>query len=120
MDILISVVFAVFFAFILTGLFRREGPGPMSGLLYFFLMIFFFSWAIGAWLTPVGPVFNGVAWLGYLIIAFLIMMMIAALAPPRTEEEAKPVAPIVAITFGWFFWITLISLLIFGLTAIIA
>ncbi|MGM0649629.1 MAG: hypothetical protein ACQES1_03865 [Bacteroidota bacterium] len=128
--IIISCVFAIVFAILLPALFRRDGPGPLRGMVFYFLIIFLFTWAIGSWVTPVGPVAFSTSWLGYLIIAFFIMILIGVLVPPRnkkamtTEPERvnthkRPRDNNTGITFGVFFWALIIILLAAGIINIL-
>src|SRR6056297_1018882 len=121
--IIFSFVFAIVFALLLPSLFRREGPGPWHGILFYFLIIFLFTWAIGSWMTPVGPVAFGTSWMGYLFIAFFIMILIGVLVPPRPPapppESDKDIHDAsmrkdrynTGITIGIFFWALIIILL---------
>ncbi|MFO7790583.1 MAG: hypothetical protein R6V32_08420 [Bacteroidales bacterium] len=128
--IIISCVFAIVFAILLPALFRRDGPGPFRGMVFYFLIIFLFTWAIGSWVTPVGPVAFNTSWLGYLIIAFFIMILIGVLVPPRSnkaipnESEKVPTHKYTrdnntGITFGVFFWALIIILLAAGIINIL-
>lgn len=127
-----SVVFALLFAILLAYIFRKRGPGPAGGVFFIFLLILTFTWAIGAWVEPIGPVTWGVPWLSYLIIAFFITLLIGALIPSSrsrstviTKEEVdketreeEETATAVGITFGVFFWFLIIALLVIGLLKI--
>jgi len=124
MSLLISIVLALIFSSLLVFGFNRRIAGPMSGLLFIFLIIFLFTWGIGAWLTPVGLFHFGVYWLVYLFIAVLIMLLLGIMLPPakpprnrmikKTELDdkvkEKKVAEAITITFGAFFWLLLIIL----------
>jgi hypothetical protein len=126
--IIISFVFAILFAVLLPSLFRRDGPGPWRGILFYFLIIFLFTWAVGSWISPVGPVAYGTSWMGYLFIAFFIMILIGVLVPPSppappTENEKdmrdinrRTSGDYTGISFGVFFWALIIILLGAGIT----
>ncbi|MFW5805207.1 MAG: hypothetical protein ACOCVX_01645 [Bacteroidales bacterium] len=126
--IIISFVFAIVFAVLLPSLFRRDGPGPWQGILFYFLIIFLFTWAVGSWISPFGPVAYGISWMGYLFIAFFIMILIGVLVPPSptaspTEnDKAMPdknrryAGNQTGINFGIFFWALIIILLGAGIT----
>lgn len=124
--ILYSLAFSIMFSLLLTFGFKRKGPGPADGLLFFFVIIFMFSWSIGAWLAPFGPVHWGVPWMGYLVLAMIVMLLIGVIVPrskppkqrakDRTltdyelfekEADASPLS----FSFGIFFWIMFITLL---------
>lgn len=123
------LLFALFFASLLAYGFNRKGPGPLDGMLFFLLIIFMFSWAIGGWLLPVGPVHNGVPWLGYLFLAFMTMLLLGVLLPPHKppyKAENEPVSDYelfeknaaaipFGITFGIFFWIAIVFFLVIAI-----
>lgn len=96
---LFSFFCSILFAFILTFFFKRRGPGPYHGILYFFAIIFLFTAALGLLLTPVGPMYKNVPWLSIISIGLLIMLLIAEMLPhhekavtikrkdPRSEDD---------------------------------
>lgn len=122
-SILISIVLALIFSSLLVFGFNRRVAGPMSGMLILFLIIFLFTWGVGAWLVPVGPVNWGVSWLGYLFIAVLLMLLLGVMLPPtkprsriiRKSEidetvKEREASQAISITFGTFFWLMLLAL----------
>ncbi|MBU1370707.1 MAG: hypothetical protein KJ578_00305 [Bacteroidetes bacterium] len=130
--LIISFGFALLFALLLTYGFRRKGPGPADGLVFFLLIIFMFSWAIGGWIAPFGPVYWGIPWMGYLFLAFSVTLLLGMLLPPskppyKTNEkpatdydlfEKNAAKYPIGITFGIFFWVTMIVLLAMGIIKI--
>jgi len=123
MSLLISIILALIFSSLLVFGFNRRVAGPVSGMLFIFLIIFMFTWAIGGWLTPVGPVNWGVYWLGYLFMAVLIMLLLGLMLPPikprsrmikksELDEQVKErkVNEAFTATFGVFFWLLLLIL----------
>lgn len=123
MSILLSILFALVFSSLLVFVFNRRVSGPVSGMLFLFLIIFLFTWGIGAWLVPVGPVHRGVYWLGYLFIAVLTMLLLGVLLPPakprsrvirKAEIDEKvnenEVSKAITISFGAFFWLLMLAL----------
>lgn len=127
--IIISIVFALIFAGILMYVFNRRGPGPGSGLLFLFLILFVFSWVGGTYIVPGGPVAWGQSWLGYAGVAFFIMLLLAAVLPPSPRrpksnpqltvandlETESEVQTAFSVTFGIFFWVLIITLLMLAL-----
>jgi hypothetical protein len=136
-----ALVFALIFSLILFVGFKRRGPGPIDGFVYFFLLILFFSWAIGSWLYPYGPLYWDVAWLDFFIVAFLMMLVIAVLVPAEPQEtkkvqdslEPKPAEgeantkeantkeekvqdTAIALTFGLLFWLLIITLALLAIS----
>ncbi len=71
----------------------------------------------------------GASWLGYAGVAFFIMLLLAAVLPPSPPrpksnpqltaandmETESEIQAVFSITFGIFFWILIITLLIIGL-----
>ena len=53
-----------------------------SRIFFLLLILFFATWAGGIWLAPVGPRVWGESWLGFLVIALLVGLLMAALARP--------------------------------------
>ncbi len=76
-----SFICSIIFALVLTYFFKRRGPGPFHGILYFFAIIFLFTAAMGLLLTPVGPMYKNVPWLSIFATGLLIMLVIAELLP---------------------------------------
>jgi len=124
-SLLFSVVIAFFLAIILSSGFKRRGPGPMGGLFFMSLIIFMFSWIIGSWMVPIGPLTWGISWMGYLLIAVLIMFLLGALLPgPEAEKQLidkeeldkevirKRTIKSMDRAAGLFFWILIITFLI--------
>lgn len=130
--IVFSAIFALIFAIILGYGFSRKGPGPAGGIIFIFLIILMFTWALGSWIEPIGPRNWGVPWLSYLLIAFFITLLIGALIPSSrarspviTKEEIDEeirsedkTSQVLGITFGVFFWLLIITLLIIGLVKV--
>ena len=65
--------------------------GPGRNLLWFFILLFLATWAIGAWAEPVGPRAWGVPWVGYFIVALFIGLLIAAVTHDARAKEASGV-----------------------------
>ncbi len=119
-SIILSVFFALLFSAILVYGFRRRTAGPFDGMLFLFLIIFMFTWGLGSWMTPIGPVYGGVAWLSYLVISIIVMLLIGAMLPPARRHQRRRAAEdgstkVVGITFGVFFWFMLIALFVIAI-----
>jgi hypothetical protein len=130
--IVFSAIFALVFAAILALGFRRKGPGPANGVVYLFLIIFMFTWAFGSWMKPIGPSYWDVSWLGYLLFAFFLMLLLGALIPPSTprkriiseselDEEVRKdkASTVVEITFGIFFWFMIVALFVLAIISLL-
>lgn len=78
-----SIIFAVF----LTSIFKRHGPGPFNGILYFFAIIFCFTLTMGFWLHPIGPTLGGVPWLTIIGGGLLITLIIAEALPHKEKGK---------------------------------
>ncbi len=133
LELLIAVAVALLLAAVLVFPLRRRGPGPLEGLLFFFLIIFLAAWAGGLWLTPIGPVAYGVPWVGFVVVGVILALILAAAATPRrrlpkpgkpavprTEAEAEVEATppevkageAVAVTLGVLFYLALFAMLL--------
>lgn len=124
LKILIPTISALLFASLLTYVFKRKAPGPFKGTLIVFIIIFMFTWVIGSWVIPAGPIHNGVPWLSYIVIGFTIMLLLGTIIPKERQrnriidkseldKEVKKDKEIkqLAWTFGFFFWIMIFVLL---------
>jgi hypothetical protein len=115
-DILFALALGVLFALLFGALFNSRDGAP--GFLMVFLLFFFFAWAGGAWIGPLGPVILGFSWLPGLIVTVLIFLLIAALAsarPPKTTQEAKAeleAAQATTTVLGVFFWVLIVGLIV--------
>jgi len=118
-DMLFAFVIALIVAGILTSGFGRRGPGPLSGFIFFFVMLFFFIWALGIWIEPVGPMVGGVPWLTFAMVGLVAALLLAAVTTPGRTQRNVPETPVetaaeeaaVATVFTVFFWLLLIALL---------
>jgi hypothetical protein len=111
----LAILFTVIFA---TGL---RGHGWGMGLLFFFLILFLATWAGGLWLTPIGPLWLGVPWFSYLLVALIIGLLLATLTPDRrlgpspSDRDLKKRAAARAetlIAVDVLFWFLILGLLI--------
>lgn len=116
--LLLELMLAFFVALVLAVLlaypFGRTGPGPLNGLLFFFVLLFLAVWAGGAWLTPVGPPAWGVPWVGFVLVGVILAMILTAAAPPRPTRSADPDSPVAeaaALSLGLFFYLAIFALL---------
>jgi hypothetical protein len=116
---LAALLFALLVGFIFTVIlgygFRRRPTG--IGFLPLFILIFLVTWAIGAWIAPVGPVAWEVPWLAFLIIGLLFALLVAALVPPQPSSpdvrmKTAGEAEIEVRALGAFFWILIVALAI--------
>jgi hypothetical protein len=135
-SILISLFFALVFTILLSYIFRRRAPGPAGGAIFIFLILFMFTWAIGIMIDPLGPVFYGIPWVEYLLVAFAIMLLIGALLPRSRPEEQTRIhskldvdekvkrrqqgAVAFQLTFGIFFWLMIFVLFMAAIIRIMA
>lgn len=119
--VVFDVVWALLVALLLTAIFglgvRREGFGV--GLLFFFVLIFLFTWAGGVWIAPVGPLTWGAPWLSFVLVGLVFALLWAAVVPPprRPRSRREAAAQIrqdaeTAALFNIFFWILAVGLLI--------
>ena len=125
----VDFLFVFIFALILSGLlswgfgWRHPARGDALGasFLFLFLILLFAMWGAGAWYRPLGPA-AGPDWLGLLLIGLFVSLLVLAVAAPtrrpRTQTEAAGRMRrdvLFAATFGVFFWILIVGLLVSAL-----
>jgi hypothetical protein len=90
-------VVAFFMALLLSGAFgaaARLGllgrpPSSMQALLWIFLVILLGSWAGGVWLGRVGPTLWDISWLGFLLSALGIALLVAAIELRKPQPSSS-------------------------------
>lgn len=92
-DILLALLLALAFTGLLIGLLGRRGPGPWSGFLVFLLLLFLIIWTGGVWRTPVGPALLDVSWLGFVLVAVVAWLLLAAIIPQAASRAVPPAPP---------------------------
>lgn len=136
MEWLVTALVALFVALLVGSAFSAGGArGPWPNMLWFFVVLFLGTLAIGVWANPIGPRAWDVPWLGFLVIAAFVGLLIAAATPdyrhgrrhtkemplrrdtayepdPNSErpdpEEAEREAVGAAAAVSIFFWIFVI------------
>lgn len=71
----------------------RLRPGAWPAAVWFFLLLFFGTWALGAWLQPIGPRAWGTYWVPYVIAAVGISLLLAAAATLAGHPGDRPHPP---------------------------
>ena len=92
---------------------------PRTPVWSIFLLLSLVIWAGGVWVAPAGPVHFGVAWLPFLLIAILLAVLLAAVAPGggRSHHSELEIKREVEVGLGLFFWIltaTLVAVIAAG------
>lgn len=150
MEWLATLFGALVIALIVGAAFSFAGArGPWQSVIWFMLILFLATLAIGVWADPVGPVAFGVPWLGFLVTAIFIGLLIAAATPdyrhgrrhikelplerdssfepetepaplnPRTSEAAGVGAATAVSVFFWIFAILAISIVLVRFLAVV-
>jgi amino acid transporter len=116
--VLASLVIALLLTFVFSAVYRSDG-GAWSALWTFFALIFLFGLAGGLWMRPYGPVYWGIPWIGIIVWAVLISLLLAFAARPRTPR--RPTTTVVdgaeeaqdqKTALNAFFWVLIALLLI--------
>ncbi len=124
LEILFAIIIAILFSLFLGVLLGWQLPGRgglWPSLMFLFFLIFIATFAGGYWLRPIGPALWGINWISILLIGFVVMLLAAAIVPPRrprNTREAIRQAEERAETewsLGIFFWLLL---LVFGIAII--
>jgi len=123
---IIDPIIAFVLALVLTGIIilvlrRKPLGGRVAGL---FILIFLFTWAGGLWLRPFGPLWAGIAWLPFVVIGILLLLLFSAIHRPKPPQnrhetldfleevrEAHEVEEVTYQSLNIFFWV-LISMLV--------
>ena len=87
----LATLFAVLLIVIVVGAaFSFAGArGPWGSAIWFIAILFLATLAIGVWADPVGPVAFGVPWLGFLVTAIFIGLLIAAATPGSGDRHRR-------------------------------
>jgi small-conductance mechanosensitive channel len=122
----IDFIILLFIVLIIGGVFSYgfNTKGPWGSIWVFMLILLMTGWAGMLWITPMGPVYGGYAWVPIVFFIIFIGLLIAAATPSahnaafRPREKASEKEERSAAMFGVFFWILIILLLIAILTGI--
>ncbi|HEX7379061.1 MAG TPA: hypothetical protein VF278_18205 [Pirellulales bacterium] len=92
-----SVLAAIAFTAILLAIGRGNAyeSGGWGAALILFAVLFLTSWAGGIWLHPMGPELFGAPWMPFVLTAFVVTMLVAAITLHYAyydERNAGPVA----------------------------
>ena len=114
-DLGFSILLALVIALLLSVGLGRRGPGPLAGILFFFIFLWLGIWAGGIWLTPVGPPLWDAPFLSFLFVALFLILLVTVLMPPsrptkgETPVEQAEVAATGAV-LGFSFWVLIVLL----------
>ena len=121
-DFVIVLVFATLAVAILAATSVRYRAWPMA--IWFFVLIFLGTWALGAWFRPAGFPVAGTYWLSFAIAAILLTLFVAAVTAaagePQSGNRVSPGAgppeeevPLVALgcVVNIFFWLFVVAAL---------
>ena len=83
-ELLYALIIGSAIAWIWSSAFNTHGP--WDSFMWFFAVIFLFSWGGGIWVTPFGPTGWGVAWLPFLVMGVFMALLLSA-ATPRSSRR---------------------------------
>ncbi len=88
-----------------------KSTGPWGNFWSVLLILILAGIAANAWITPIGPYYQGVAWFPVMFVILLFAFFMAASTPlhrgkidPVESESSK-------VAFGVFFWFLMVLLL---------
>jgi hypothetical protein len=116
LQILLALAIAALLTGALTAGLGRRGPGPAAGFLFFFVLLFLFTWAGGLWLVPAAGT-SWARWITFPVVGLFVLLILAALIPPIPKRDVPPspeaqvAAEETSLVMGVFFWILLLGLL---------
>jgi len=126
-EILITTLGAIAIGSIFYYVFKATGP--FGSIWSFLLILILVGLAAEAWITPVGPVFQDVAWVSTAFVIILFALLLAAATPPAykkhhvegpatgapmSKQEKKTATAI--SSFFWLFFILLLIAVVWGAT----
>lgn len=97
MLILINLLFVLTVSFAIGAMFSigLRGRSQWAGTIWFLLILFFGTWALGAWMRPMGPPAWDVYWVPYVVAAAVIALLLAAATPvPPKPSGQTPVGEV--------------------------
>ena len=116
----LAIILTVLAALIISTVFYYviKTTGPWENFWVFLLILVLAGLAAGLWITPVGPVMWGVAWVP-MLMAIIIFALLLGAASPRSKEpnltNSESHEPVThdreAATLGALFWILLVFML---------
>ena len=116
LGILVTVLAAIIVSVLFYYVFKSTGP--WESFWIFLLILVLAGLAAGLWITPVGPVIWGIAWVPTIMAIIIFALLLGAASPPRAKKAEQPgkydePAPRdrKAATIGALFWILLIFML---------
>jgi hypothetical protein len=111
---LVTALFALVVALVLTGIFflLLRNRGPWSLWWAFFLVVFLGALAGGVWAAPFGPALFDVYWLPILISGLIFALLLAAASPRRSirrpvENTGQPAPAREEPYLSYLFWVLL-------------
>jgi Mg2+/citrate symporter len=115
---IVAIVLVLLFAGFIGASWRRR-DGAWASIWLLFLIAFLAAWSGGLWIRPIGPPIWGTFWVPFVIAGLLVLLVFAAMAPPRRRprtakeaiEEAKDTVAVEA-TLNSFFWLLLFFLIL--------
>lgn len=124
-SILVALLIAVGITLVLVGALGWRRPGAAGSetvvlsAVFFFVVLFLATWAFGVWITPFGPVAWGVPWLGWLVVALVVALLLGSVSQAglgRGSSRSGSTASTMDVTpttgFGLMFWALVCALLL--------
>jgi hypothetical protein len=121
-EVLVALAVSLFVSVLFGSVMRSRVP--RTGFIWFFLILFLTTWAGGIWIGPFGPLLGEVYWLPFVLVAMVVGLLLAALAPRRTPrgrietlemleeiQQERKLQKLTYISFGVFFWVALLALM---------
>jgi hypothetical protein len=83
--IILVISFVLSFLFVIA----LSSRGPWGNFWTFFLVLLLGLMATSFWITPVGPVFEGIRWASLLIAGFLLALMLAMAGVTEPKKRKR-------------------------------
>ena len=118
-EIILAIAAAIIIGLLFFYVFRVSGPWGSFWL--FLLILILVGLSAEVWITPVGPVYQGFAWIPTLFVILIFAILLAAVSPPRRDVEVKEPErtdmdrSVVALSaFFWIFILFLVAAVLVG------
>ena len=84
-DVFVAAVFAAIFTVVFAGALRGYRFGAI--FLWFFVILFFLTWAGGIWVAPIGTPLFGVFWFTFFVTGLVFSVLLAAMLPASAKRR---------------------------------